>query len=63
MNKLKEKSSNSYEEGLIVLIYDQHFYDSFYLYRKEFYKTLVWATAGVLLMVLSTFIYMSLFFF
>jgi hypothetical protein len=46
---------------MTVLIYDQYFYDSFYLYRQEFYKTLVWTFLGLLLNIFSVLVYLEIF--
>jgi len=43
------------------MIYDQYFYDSFYLYRKEYFKTLIWSICGVFCITLSILLYAAIF--
>jgi hypothetical protein len=40
-----------------VPIYDQYFYDSFFLVRKEYYKAMSWVILGVLLIGLDVLFY------
>ena len=49
-------------ENFKVLIYDQYFFDSFYLYRKEFFKTIILIFINSLVLFMSAYLYLTFIF-
>ena len=45
-----------------VPIYDQYFYDSFFLVRKEYYKSISWSILGIFLISLDILFYYAIFY-
>lgn len=44
-----------------VPIYDQYFYDSFYLIRKEYFKAISWSILGMILIAFSALFYSAVY--
>lgn len=45
---------------MTVTIYDQYFYDSFHLFKKEKYKVCVWILVGTVLIAVNVILLIAL---
>lgn len=52
-HKSKEICEKKKKSFVKVPIYDQYFYDSFFLVRKEYFKSISWSILGMILLGLS----------
>lgn len=58
---MKQKIVNKENNAVKVGIYDQYFFDSFYLVRKELFKTVAWIILGFFLIFICVLFYMTIF--
>lgn len=56
--ELKEKTSHT--DIISVTIYDQYFYDSYHMFKKEQYKITAWIMLGIVLIAADVIFYVAL---